>query len=105
MMLFTYDTVAVLIPLQYYEKGLGRQRNMSIFKVITLIMAVYFRALLRARPFCLLILLSAVVRAQGPDDLLSAIQRNNINDVRKLLDAGVSPAAADSDGDNALFYA
>lgn len=105
MGLFTYDTEAVLIPLQYYKKGIGRCGNMSIFSVITLIMAVYFRALLRGGPFCLLILLSAGVRAQGPGDLLSAIQRNNIDDVRRLLDGGVSPAAADSDGDNALFYA
>jgi ankyrin repeat protein len=43
--------------------------------------------------------------AQGPGDLLSAIQRNNIGDVRRLLEAGISVAAADSDGDNALFYA
>lgn len=46
-----------------------------------------------------------MARSQGPDAILSAIQRNDVAAVRSLLDKGVSPAAEDSDGDNALFYA
>jgi ankyrin repeat protein len=45
------------------------------------------------------------VRAQGPGDLLLAIQQNDIESVRRQLDMGVSPAAADAQGDPALFYA
>lgn len=56
-------------------------------------------------PLLFFLLPAFPARSQGAGDLLQAIRQNDIQTVRVLLDRGVSPAVADSDGDNALFYA